>query len=277
MLLLFTIVALVSTTGVQQPPAVAPQAPITVLPAQPQGSVVNACTAKKLDGAEIVRRNMMECQRKSAEATRTMIERANEKAVESFNKEISKGPNQKESGQCIEKAVQGTDRCIFAGIINNVVKRRRYEIADVENATLLKRGDKLIAMIINVDYGLRPITKPKKKKSKIMANLPLPKREMYFNQIGQLVGAKGTFPQENKENCKPCDDKKTIETVSEKCNLGCQLKGTSALINKAIQKKDPKETKEAEKEEANQDSNDGEAEKAEDAEGQASADGEGLE
>ncbi|CAD25384.1 POLAR TUBE PROTEIN PTP2 [Encephalitozoon cuniculi GB-M1] len=277
MLLLLAITAVVSATMVH-PSAVVPQpaAPLHVVPPQQQMGMVNGCTSKKLEGAEIMRRNMIECQKRSSEATKAMIERANEKAVESFNKEVSKGPSQKDGGQCIEKAVQGTDRCILAGIIDKAVNKRKYRISDVENSTSLYRGDKLIALIVNVDYGLQPITKPKKKKSKIMANLPQPKREMYFNQIGQLVGARGTFPQENKEDCKPCEGpKKTVETTSEKCNLGCELKGTSALISKAIQKKEVKDTKEGEKS-ASQDS-DGEG-TAEDAEvQQPSADGEGLE
>ncbi|KAL7347459.1 polar tube protein Ptp2 [Encephalitozoon intestinalis] len=239
------------------------------------GGMANGCTNKKLDGVEIMRRNMVECQKRNAEATKAMVERANEKAVETFNKEVSKGP-QKESGQCIEKAVQGTDRCILAGIIDKAVNKRKYRISDVENSTSLYRGDKLIALIVNVDYGLQPIIKPKKKKSKIMANLPQPKREMYFNQIGQLVGAKGTFPQDNKDECKPCEPKKTVETASERCNLGCELKGTSALISKAIQKKEIKESpKEGDRNTTQE--YDGEG-SAEDAEGQQpSADGEGLE
>ncbi|AFN83110.1 polar tube protein Ptp2 [Encephalitozoon romaleae SJ-2008] len=242
MLLLFTVVTLVSTAQVPQTPASPQTAPTQFLPGVQQkiGGVDNRCANKQVEGVQIFQGNMAECLKRNSEAANAMFQRAKQRALEIYNKEVSKGPTPKDSGQCIERAVQGTDRCILAKIIDKAVNMLKYRISKVGNATALFRGNKLISLILNVDYGLKPFfTVVKKKTKRVFPSGD----ELNFNGIGQLIGVKGTFPQDNNDECKPCDSpKKTVETVAEECNLGCQLKGTPGLISKAIQKKDTKES-----------------------------------
>lgn len=214
-----------------------------------QAQQTNGCTSQKLDGNTIARMNILECQRKTAETTNNMLRRAHEKAVSTFNKEISKGPGPKD-GQCIEKATQGADRCMLASIIDVAVKRRKYNLSENGNLTVLYDEDDPIAARVNVNYKIIAIETPRKREKTIIDHPA--KRRMYFNKIGQLIGAEGDFtPEDKEEGCKPCDPaKKTVETSSKKCNLGCQLRGTPALVSTSIQKRTKKNKNGKEKNES---------------------------
>lgn len=236
MSLLFNVATLVGSLGLIQAFG---QKPAPVVAAAPP--VINACTSQKLDGQTVPRLPISECQRRNLEARDDILKRAHNSAKEAFNKEIVKGPSP--SGTpCIEKAVQGPDRCMLDNIINDAVKSRRYNIAEKGNLTVLSEDKTPVVVRVTVNYKITTIEmEPEKKKS--IVDLPN-KRTMYFNKIGQLIGAEGDFTTEADDDpCKPCTPNKTIETNTERCNLGCHLNGTSGLITRVIQKKNMKQPK----------------------------------
>lgn len=252
MLLLFIVANLVSSSGIAQPQP-SPAAPAMGIALQPQAGANNGCTSQKLDGNTVARMNLSECQKKTAESTNSMLKRAHESAMATFNKEISKGPNSKDGGQCIEKVTQGTDRCMLADIIDVAVRKRKYNLAEKGNLTVLYDNEVPVAARVNVNYKIITIeVEPKKQKT--IADLPA-KRSMYFNKIGQLIAAEGDFtPDDEKDACKPCEPvKKTVETSSKKCNLGCQLRGTSALVSRGIQKKEVRQITKSDEKNKNED------------------------
>lgn len=247
MLLFFVIATLVSSNAVVMPGM--PMNGHMGLPMQqPPNGIINGCTSQRLDGNTIAKMNMAECQRKTAESTNIMLQKANESATIAFNKEIAKGPNSKEGAQCIEKATQGTDRCMLAGIIDGVVKKPRFNLAEKANLTVLYDRKTPVAARVNVNYKIMGIETPQEVE-KTIVDYPS-KRKLYYNEIGQVIAAEGDFTPDDKEDaCKPCEPvKKTIETYASKCNLGCQLRGTSALVSRSIQKKEVKRIKNGDKE-----------------------------